>query len=484
MNRLYSYFIINLLLLFSFNLKAQKHSYEQKLVASDRNKGDMFGWSCATWGNYLFSGVPQKNKKVNNKIIKCNGAVFVYKKLKDNIWKELQILGPEDNAYYDWFGCSIAAYNDFCIIGANGDDDDKDTSGFHREGAAYIYKRNGDEWKLKQKLILSNRSGNDNFGKHVAITSNYIAVSAFGRPVANSIGAIYLYKKTNKEEWVLANEIIVPYYDGSGIISSIALTDKDLVIGIEEKSQGVLHYSIDNYGNCQLVETIKCPNMEFISSGNSVSIFEGYLAIGVEGGYGPYDGQKIPDIDSVYVYARMKEDGDFQLVHVPNDRKIMDSLNISRKRFDAQAQPVESAEKRELRKAGAGSVYIYKKENGHWKFLQELTASDRAADAHFGMCISLYDKHLVVGAFGDKLKDHSAEKNFYAGAAYVFELQKDGNWKEIEKLTASPRSVWDKYGFSVSCYENRCVVGSRFEKEDANENNTIKEAGAVYLYEY
>ena len=52
-----------------------------------------------------------------------------------------------------------------------------------------------------------------------------------------------------------------------------------------------------------------------------------------------------------------------------------------------------------------------------------------------------------------------------------------------KKITSPQRSVWDKFAFSVSAYKKTVIIGSRFEKENAQEKQPIFEAGAAYIYE-
>jgi hypothetical protein len=97
--------------------------------------------------------------------------------------------------------------------------------------------------------------------------------------------------------------------------------------------------------------------------------------------------------------------------------------------------------------------------------------------------MSLSDSLLVVGAFGDALDVENLPDNRYGGAAYIFKKNKNGDWIEIKKITSPQRSVWDKFAFSVSVYNQTVIIGSRFEKENALEKYPILNAGAAYIYE-
>jgi hypothetical protein len=88
-----------------------------------------------------------------------------------------------------------------------------------------------------------------------------------------------------------------------------------------------------------------------------------------------------------------------------------------------------------------------------------------------------------VGAFGDALDVENLRDNRYAGAVYVFKQSKTGDWLETKKIVSPQRSIWDKFGFSVSVFDQTLIIGSRFEKENANEKFPLESAGAAYIYE-
>ena len=118
--------------------------------------------------------------------------------------------------------------------------------------------------------------------------------------------------------------------------------------------------------------------------------------------------------------------------------------------------------------SNSGSAYVYEKVNGVWTETK-LTASDAAADDHFGYSVSVYDDLVAVGAhFND-------DNGSASGSAYVYE-KVNGVWTET-KLTASDAAANDWFGHSVSVYDDLVAVGARYN--DDNGSNS----GSAYVYE-
>ncbi len=128
----------------------------------------------------------------------------------------------------------------------------------------------------------------------------------------------------------------------------------------------------------------------------------------------------------------------------------------------------------------AGSVYIYEKSAGSWNEVQKIVASDRALEDHFGYDVDHDGNYAIVGAY----KESDDTTMFEAGAAYVFERDTILNeWIEVQKLTASDREEGNWFGFSVSLSGNYAVVGAYNEHDNEAGLDSLHEAGAAYIYE-
>jgi VCBS repeat-containing protein len=105
--------------------------------------------------------------------------------------------------------------------------------------------------------------------------------------------------------------------------------------------------------------------------------------------------------------------------------------------------------------AGQGAAFVFKRENGVWKDVANLTANDGAAGDGFGIGVAINAATIVVGAYKKEISGNQTQ-----GAAYVFERQKDGSWKQTAKLVASDGMAEDYFGFSVAVSGQLALIGS------------------------
>jgi hypothetical protein len=119
----------------------------------------------------------------------------------------------------------------------------------------------------------------------------------------------------------------------------------------------------------------------------------------------------------------------------------------------------------------AGSVYLFERNKGGpegWGQVAKLTASDAGSSSYLGDSVALD---------GDTVAAAAPLADDYAGAAYIFERQADGQWTQTAKLTRPPDPDTDTFGNSVAIEGDTLFVGS----EGDNEAGAL--AGAVWVYE-
>ncbi|MEM7187402.1 MAG: T9SS type A sorting domain-containing protein [Bacteroidota bacterium] len=125
--------------------------------------------------------------------------------------------------------------------------------------------------------------------------------------------------------------------------------------------------------------------------------------------------------------------------------------------------------------SNAGAAYIYRYDSGtdSWSQEAKLVAADREAGDAFGISVGISGTYAVVGA---------VEENAARGAAYVFERNGSGDWVQVAKLEAPVRQASDRFGNSVGIYGSTIIVGAYHEDEDANDDDTLQNAGSSYIY--
>ncbi len=169
---------------------------------------------------------------------------------------------------------------------------------------------------------------------------------------------------------------------------------------------------------------------------------------------------------------------------VASDRGFRDNFGLSvaiDNNFAIVGAPYEGTIDNTLND-GKGAAYIYEKSaSGVWEQTKKLEASDGSSHDLFGWSVAISGDYAVVGAYHDDRFMLMPDAYYVGiGSAYVFERDTNGNWNEVQKLTASDRSSSNgmEFGKSVDISDNIIIVGAPL---DSIENK--KHAGSVYYYQ-
>lgn len=150
-----------------------------------------FGGSVSKSGEYAVIGAPKDDVSGIS-----SGSTYVFKRDGDT-WVQHTKLTPSDRSAYDSFGCSVAISGDYIIVGASGDDDGGESS-----GSAYIFKREGDTWTEQAKITASHPAAYSHFAKSIDMDGDYAVIGAYGDDTGDkNAGAAYVFKR-NGDEWV------------------------------------------------------------------------------------------------------------------------------------------------------------------------------------------------------------------------------------------------------------------------------------------
>ena len=112
-----------------------------KLLPSDGDAGDLFGWGISVSGDTAIIGA-----RVDDDNGEDSGSAYIFRKIGDSWIQEAKLL-PSDGESGDWFGKSVSISGNNAIIGSWYDDDNGPQS-----GSAYIFERINGNWVEKQKL--------------------------------------------------------------------------------------------------------------------------------------------------------------------------------------------------------------------------------------------------------------------------------------------------------------------------------------------
>jgi len=105
---------------------------EAKLLASDGQGGDFFGFAVSISGDYAVVGAIIDDDNGFE-----SGSAYLFKRTGTSWAQEAKLL-PSDGAAGDLFGFAVSISGDYAVVGAEIDGD----NGFHA-GSAYVFKRTG-----------------------------------------------------------------------------------------------------------------------------------------------------------------------------------------------------------------------------------------------------------------------------------------------------------------------------------------------------
>ncbi len=164
----------------------------QKIVASDRAAFDYFGQiALAVDGNYIAVGSYAEDEDENGtNIISSAGSAYVFERDGGGTWNEIQKVVASDRAQGEWFGWSISLDGNHLLVGSNQNN--------NLTGAAYVFEKDGnDVWNEVQKLIASNGVAGDRFAQDIDIDGNRIIIGAHFRDIGSpgDEGAAYIFEK-------------------------------------------------------------------------------------------------------------------------------------------------------------------------------------------------------------------------------------------------------------------------------------------------
>ena len=149
---------------------------ETKIVASDREASDRFGYSVAKSGNYAIVGANGEDPDASGNVRYNAGSAYIFERTSGT-WSQKQKIVASDRQADDQFGYSVAISGNYAIVGAYGEDHDaSDDNPLEKAGSAYIFERTNGSWSQKQKIVASDREADDQFGRSVAIDGNYAIV--------------------------------------------------------------------------------------------------------------------------------------------------------------------------------------------------------------------------------------------------------------------------------------------------------------------
>ena len=165
---------------------------QAKIQASDKETGDVFGWSVSISGDGSTAIVGTRLEDTGGD---AAGAAYIFVR-SGSTWTEQAKIQASDSEASDYFGYSVSISGDgnTAIVGAWQED-----TGATGAGAAYIFTRSGSTWTEQAKIQASDAETFDLFGVSVSISSdgNTAIVGAYAEDTGGTeVGAAYIFVRS------------------------------------------------------------------------------------------------------------------------------------------------------------------------------------------------------------------------------------------------------------------------------------------------
>lgn len=323
-------------------------------------------------------------------------------------------IDSDDTATYDQFGYSISMDGDWMAVGAIAENGST--------GAVYIYKFNGQEWRIHQKLTASDGTNGDLFGFSVDLESNRLAVGAIYWEGASGTnrGATYTFERSNNT------------WEETEIIEASDAADYDW-FGFRVKLEGD-------------ILAVGCPYWEDAGSGANAG--------------------------AVYVFSHDGTDWSEDHILEASDQEAGALFGFG---LDMDGDLIAAGAMNHDATGGtdSGQAYVFSYNSGtsSWDEDAILEASDGSASDQFGFAVSIDTTRLAVSA----LKGDTASVN-NCGTAYIFD--EDSGWSETTEIEATDEAANDQFGYAIILDGDRVVVTAPWE--DINGSDS----GSAYVFEY
>lgn len=372
----------------------------QKLIASDGQSDDSFGADVAVSGTTMVVGAPSDDVAGNA----GQGSAYIFEH-DGNAWIQQAKLTAEDGFPQDAFGTSVAIYGDTVVIGAENDDI---VFANDNQGSAYVFVKAAGAWTHQAKLISSDGTSGDEFGRSVAIHGSTAVV---GAPSAEVQGAAYVFIR-NGVTWTQQTRLGAAAPTGVDKFGhSVALDGETTVVGAPMHNVG--------------------------PSG---------------GGHG-----------AVFCFTRTgnvwTEEARLVAALGATNDELGYSVSISGNLVVAGAWRDDIGEN-----SNQGSAYAFVRQAGLWSEMPKMLAPDGAAADQFGYSVAAAGDLIIVGA-----RDDDVGSNQSQGSAYAFRLE-GATLAFLNKMVASDGAGNDRFGVSVAATAQVALAGAYWGDVGSNQS--------------
>jgi len=395
--------------------------FETKLTANDGVALDHFGRSVAIADDDDTIVVGSWQDDTDNGIE--SGSAYVYTRSSSStgttttaLWTLQAKLTANDGEAFDQFGVSLAIDSDTVVVGANGDDDSGSNS-----GSAFVFTRTGTTWTEQAKLMPSDGALDDYFGRSVAIDGDTIVVGAnFGdNDSGQNSGAVYVFLRTGIL-WSQQAKLMAS--DGTALDEfgrSVAIAGDTIVVGAyfadnDNGSESGSVFVFTRTGSTWTEQTKLTASDGAAQDrfGGGVAIDGDTIVVGAEFS----DNSSGSNSGSAYVFTLTGATWTQQAKLTADDGAVDDRFGTS-VAIDGDTIIVGATRNDVDGITDSGSTYVFTRTGSTWTLQTKLAATDGATDDEFGNSVDVSGTTIVVGA---SLTD--SESGTDSGSTYIYDL--------------------------------------------------------------
>ncbi len=271
--------------IYVYEFNGTSWEFVQRLIPENAAGNDNFGITLDFDGQTIVAGASGTDLVAGTTVPnEMNyGAAYVYRKI-NGIWTEQNRLMASDGTSFDFFGRDVAVDGDNVVVGAYaGGLDDLHTNG---PGKAYIFRLIDGEWTETQTLSDENGVNGDWFGRAIDIDDNTLIVGSMKKHTenGNNKGAVFIYT-WNGTEWGFSQEIQAENPGEYNFFSSdVAIEGDEMIIGSafwNDPSDGRVYKFIFNGSEWLQTETVQQSDPEYADDfGTSVALSGSRFIVG------------------------------------------------------------------------------------------------------------------------------------------------------------------------------------------------------------
>ena len=406
-------FLLWLLLLCAVtNSYSQAYNEIAKLVNSDAQNWDTFGWviESDSTGNLLAIGAPNEDKDQSQHGMDA-GAVYLFSKTSNNKWIQIQKLVPHDRQKQAYFGMSLKFVDSSLFIGAYGRNDTINGQNVLSAGGVYEFKliSNG-IWQ--QNAIITPTSGNTykRFGYKICYNEGQLMAS-------DRLSSVYVFEKDSVNKWVETQRVFRPF--ATVFAEEFAVSGKQMLISAHNDGS-VVAYEKDPQDKSWYFREIIDTNFNF---GISIDIEDSLAVIGNSEIDYLYNSTNYESAGMASIY-RLNASGNWIKMQDLHSNDPFEYEEFGRKVRLRNKEAFIGCFSRNnitlpLSPDKRGSVQIFKQDlNQNWAYQQKLVAWDSLTE-YFGSSISFSNSLLLVGAIAGTYEKNSGGFIF-PGAVYIY----------------------------------------------------------------